>query len=285
MSLRAAPVGAHTFIWSPRWDREGARRAATAAATAGYDSIEIPLLDPSVVDVEHTRELLAEVGLGCSCSSALPANAHLPDAPDAARSFLMRAVEVADALGSRWLTGALYGHLGTLSGAAPTDRELATVADVVGRVAHYAAERDVTLCLEIINRYETHLMNTVDQAVALVKRIDAPNVMVHLDTFHIDIEEPSVPEAIERLGSHLGYVHLAESHRGTLGSGHVPFDEVFAALASIDFEGPLVVEAFFNADPEIRRATASWRDHTVDPDEFARASLQTVRALQAVARR
>ncbi len=110
-------------------------------------------------------------------------------------------------------------------------------------------------------------------------RIDAPNVSVHIDTFHLDIEEPSVPDAILRLGPRLGYVHLAESHRGLLGSGHIPLDAVFAALGSIHYEGPIVIEAFFNADPAIRRATASWRDHGLDPETFAASSLHTVRAL------
>lgn len=279
MSLGAAPIGAHTFIWSPRWDRMGAERAAKAAAATGYDFVEIPLLDPTVIDIGHTRALLADLGIGCSCSLALPANAHLPTFPEAGRAFLEKAVDAAASIGSPWLTGALYGHLGTLTGKAATEAELDTIAGVLRTVAERAADLGLDLGLEIINRYETYILNTVEQALTLVERIDAPNVFVHVDTFHLDIEEPSVPDAIRRLGSRLGYVHLAESHRGALGSGHVALDEVFAGLTSIAYEHPIVIEAFFNADPEIRRATASWRDHGLDPDDFARSSLKIVRDL------
>lgn len=284
MTRAASPVGAHTFIWSPRWDHAGARRAATAAAEIGYDFVEIPLLDPAIIDVEDTRVLLDDLGLGCCCSLGLPAGAHLPDRPEVAKAFLLNAVDVAAALGASVVTGALYGHLGTLTGTTATERELIVIADVLRDVATHADRVDIRLGLEVINRYETYILNTVDQALSLVERIDAPNVRVHIDTFHIDIEEPSIAGAIHRLGGHLGYVHLADSHRGALGSGHIHFASVFDALAAIEFDGPIVVEAFVNADPEILRATASWRDHGLDPDEFASSSLATIRALQASTR-
>lgn len=124
----ASPIGAHTFIWSPVWGHAGACSAATRGAQAGFDLIEIPLLDPSVVDVGDTVHMLDGLGLGCTCSLGLPADAHLLSAPGKALSFLTRAVDVAAELGSRWLTGVLYGSLGTLTGSAPTGDELDTTA-------------------------------------------------------------------------------------------------------------------------------------------------------------
>ncbi len=276
----SSPIGAHAFIWSPRWDRDGARRAATRAAAAGYEFVEIPLLSPSLVDVDDTVRLLEELGLGCTCSTALPRFAHLPARPKAALSFLTHAIDVAADLGSSWLTGALYASLGTLTGQAATPEELDVVARTLERAAAHADGRGINLGVEVINRYETHLLNTADQAIALIDRIGAPNVSVHLDTFHMNIEEASFADAIRRLGHRIGYVHLAESNRGVLGQGNVPFREVLAALAYLRYGGPLVVEAFVNASAEVRVITASWRDEVVDAQEFAVASLEHILALR-----
>ncbi len=275
-----SPIGAHTFIWSPRWDRTGARHAAAQAAAAGYDLIEIPLLDPSVVDPGDTIRLLEDLGLSCTCSLGLPAAAHLPAAPQQALAFLTQAIRVAAELGSPWLTGALYANIGTLTGSEPTDEELDAVARILHVVAARAADCGVKLGLELINRYETYILNTTDQAVALIDRIDAPNVYAHLDTYHMNIEQPSFTDAIRELGPRLGYIHLADSHRGTIGEGHVPFDEIFETLAILGYDGPLIIEAFHNADPAIRAITATWNDYSLDPQQFAVASLERVAALR-----
>lgn len=280
-STMSSQIGAHAFIWTPRWDRSGARRAASQAAAAGFDLIEIPLLDPSVVDVTDTLRVLERLNLRCTCSLGLPASAHLPAAPDEARAFLTAAIDVAAGLGSSWLTGALYANLGTFTGSEPTSGEFEIIARTLHDVSGYAADRDLNLGLELINRYETYVLNTADQAINLIERIDAPNVYAHLDTFHTNIEEPAFTHAIRRLGHRLGYVHIAESDRGVIGGGHVPFREVFSALSALGYCGPLVIEAFFRADPTIRRATASWRTYDIDPQEFACAARDFVARLSS----
>ncbi len=274
------PVGAHTFIWTPRWDRRGARRAATQTAAAGFDFVEIPLLDPTIVDIADTIRVLDDTGLSCTCSLGLPANAHLPQAPDKAVAFLTGAIDVAADLGSQWLTGALYGSLGTNTGAPPTDHELDTVARVLHQAASHAADRGIKLGIEIINRYETYLVNTANQAIDLLDRIDASNVYAHLDTYHMNIEESSFSEPIHRLGPRLGYVHLAESHRGIIGQGHTPFHDIFAALYATNFSGPLVIEAFLNTDATIQAITATWTHDRTNPQQFAGASLAHITRTQ-----
>lgn len=274
-----SPIGAHTFIWSARWDREGARRAVAGAVRSDFELVEIPLLDPQLIDTGDTVRILDSAGLSCTCSLALPADTHLPDAPERAVSYLTRAVDVAAEIGSTWLTGALYGNLGTLTGSCPTAAELDTIAGALTRVAHHASARGVSLGLELINRYETYILNTVTQACELLDRIDAPNVYAHLDTFHMNIEERAFAGAVERLGDRLGYVHLAESDRGPLGSGHVPFPDLLDALERVGFSGPIVVEAFINADPRIRSATATWRADDLDPDRFAADAIAYLRSI------
>lgn len=258
----------------------GARHAATQASAAGFDFIEIPLLDPAIVDIADTIRLLESLGLTCTCSLGLPADAHLPAAPERARAFLIHAIDVAAELGSQWLTGALYGNLGSLTGSGPRGEDLEAVARTMHDVSAHAADRDVNLGLELVNRYETDLLNTVDQALVLLDRIDAPNVYAHLDTFHANIEEPSIEGAVMRLGDRLGYLHLAESHRAPLGQGHVPFKDIFGALDRIGYGGPMVIEGFCNADPAIRTVTATWNDHGIDPQAFAVAGLEHIISLR-----
>ncbi len=266
-------LGAHTFIWSPRFVGDDAEKAAAGAQRAGVSIIEIPLLDPSVVDVDAGRLVLQTYGLTPTCSLGLPPHAHAPADPDEALAFLREGLDVAAGLGSRWLTGALYGHLGHLTGSRPTNAELLTVAEVLREAADHAATLGVQLGIEIINRYETYLINTVQQAIELIEAINRPNVAAHLDTFHANIEEADIADAVHRLGPLLGYVHLGESNRGIIGSGTFRFDTLLAALDDIEFAGPVVIEAFMNASPDLLRATASWRNVGGEPNRFLADSI------------
>lgn len=273
-------LGAHTFIWAPHWDESGAAVVAAEAAAAGFEIVEIPLLEPSEVPIRKTLELLDRHGLAATCSLGLPVDAHAPDHPDRAIRFLQSAIDTAAAIGSEWLTGALYGNLGFLTGAAPTPGEMGTVASVLRDAADHAHQRGIRLGIEVINRYETHLVNSAAQAATLLDRVDRPGtVFGHLDTFHMNLEEPDVAGAVHLLGDRLGYVHLAESNRGAIGSGLFPFREFFEALQDIEYSGPAVIEAFMNAPPDLRNATASWRTVAGDAHTFVDDSLEYIRSL------
>jgi len=270
--------GAHAFIWAGEWTREGAGRVIAGAAEAGLDFVEIPLLNPGSMDVEHTRSLLDHHGLGCSCSLGLPPEFHLPFNPEGAERFLRGAVKTAAALGSPVLTGCLYTNLGTLTGKPPETAELEVVARVLERVARAAADQGVALGIEAVNRYETYLVNLASQAGELLDRIEESNVFVHLDTYHMNIEEKGFYEPIVSLGSRLGYIHLSESDRGTPGTANVHWDEVFRGLSAIDYGGALAMESFAAVNEDLIGATALWRDVVGDPDALVRDGLAFLRA-------
>lgn len=270
--------GAHAFIWSGEWTREGAERVLSGAADAGLDFVEIPLLDPGSIDVEHTRSLLDRYGLGCSCSLGLPPEVHLPSNPEGARRFLDEAVEATVALGSPILTGCLYTHVGALTGKPPEPAEIELVASILKKTARRAAEYGVEVGIEAINRYETYLLNLASQAGELLDRIDEPNVFVHLDTYHMNIEEKGFYEPIVSLGSRLGYIHLSESDRGTPGTANVHWEEVFRGLRDIHYGGALAMESFAAVNEALIGATALWRDVVGDPDALVRDGLAFLRA-------
>jgi D-psicose/D-tagatose/L-ribulose 3-epimerase len=270
--------GAHAFIWAGEWTPEGAERVISGAADAGLDFVEIPLLDPGSIDVEHTRSLLDRYGLGCSCSLGLPPEVHLPSNPEGARRFLHGAVEATAALGSPILTGCLYTHVGALTGKPPERAETELVVRILKITARRAAEYGLELGIEAINRYETYLLNLASQAGELLDRIDEPNVFVHLDTYHMNIEEKGFYEPIVSLGSRLGYIHLSESDRGTPGTANVHWDEVFRGLGDIGYRGALAMESFAAVNEALIGATALWRDVVGDPDALVRDGLAFLRA-------
>jgi D-psicose/D-tagatose/L-ribulose 3-epimerase len=257
--------GAHAFIWAGEWSPKGAEKVIRGAFEAGLDFVEIPLLHPDSMDVSGTRELLDRYGIGCTCSLGLPKEAHLPFAPDAAERFLHTAVDVTAALGSDALSGAIYTHLGTLTRKPPTEDELATVVRVLKSVARYAAEQDVSLGIEAINRYETYLINLASQADEMLSRIDEANVFIHLDTYHMNIEEKGFYDPIVATGPRMRYIHLSESDRGTPGTGNVHWDDVFRGLKAVEYDGRLVMESFAAVNEDIIGATALWRDVVGDP--------------------
>lgn len=269
--------GAHAFIWAGEWTPEGAEKVIRGASEAGLDFVEIPLLHPESMDVAETRGLLSGYGIGCTCSLGLPEAAHLPFAPEAAEAFLREAVDVTAALGASALSGAIYTHLGTLTRKPPTGEELAEVARVIKSVARYAAEQDVSLGIEAINRYETYLINLASQADEMVSHIDEPNVFMHLDTYHMNIEEKGFYDPIVAVGERMQYIHLSESDRGTPGTGNVHWDEVFRGLKDIGYDGYLVMESFAAVNEDIIGATALWRDVVGDPQAFIRDGLAFLR--------
>jgi D-psicose/D-tagatose/L-ribulose 3-epimerase len=273
--------GAHAFIWAGDWTPEGAEKVIGGAAEAGLDFVEIPLLRPESMDVSGTRALLDRHGIGCTCSLGLPEAAHLPFAPEKAESFLKGAVDVTAGLGSPVLCGVLYAHLGTLTGRPPTEKELGAIARVLKTVARHAAEKRVSLGLEPVNRYETYLVNLAEQAGAMLDRIGEPNVFVHLDTYHMNIEEKGFYDPIVATGARMQYIHLSESDRGTPGTGNVHWDEVFRGLGAIDYDGYLVMESFAAINEDLAGATALWRDVVGDPEALVRDGLAFLRTKAA----
>jgi D-psicose/D-tagatose/L-ribulose 3-epimerase len=269
--------GAHAFIWAGEWTPEGAEKVIRGASEAGLDFVEIPLLHPESMNIPGTRELLDRYRIGCTCSLGLPEAAHLPFAPDAAERFLQKSVDVTAALGSDALSGAIYTHLGTLTRKPPTEDELAEVARVIKSVALYAAEQDVSLGIEAINRYETYLINLASQADEMLSRIDEANVFIHLDTYHMNIEEKGFYDPIVATGPRMQYVHLSESDWGTPGTGNVHWDDVFRGLRAVEYGGRLVMESFAAVNEDIIGATALWRDVVGDPQALITDGLAFLR--------
>ncbi len=271
--------GMHSSLWTADWTRQGAELSVREAARHGLQVVEIALLEPDKVDVAHSRELFARYGVAPTASLGLPAEVEATRHPDAARAFLLRALEVAHALGSNTLTGVTYSTLGYRSGSPPTEAEYDAVARALKPVARRAGELGMTLGLEPCNRYETHLLNTAAQTRALIERIDEPALMIHLDTYHCNIEEKNFAAALADGGGRVHYVHLSESDRGVPGSGNVDWRGVMTALERADFSGDLVMESFVNMMPQLASALSEWRPVARDAEEVLAVGVPYLKSL------
>jgi D-psicose/D-tagatose/L-ribulose 3-epimerase len=271
--------GMHSSLWTARWTPSAVETLVPEAARHGLDVIEIALLAPETIDVEHSRALLAEHGIAPTCSLGLPLDVTAPLHPRKAEAFLMRALEVAHALGSGTLSGVTYATIGYTSGDPPTEQEYLNLVSALRPVARRAAEFGMTLGLEPCNRYETHLVNTAEQAMRLIERVGEPNVMIHLDTYHMNIEEKGYAQGIRNARKHLRYIHLSESDRGVPGTGTVDWEAVFAALAETNFDGDMVIESFVTLPLEIARALSVWRPVAASAEQVLRDGVPFLRDL------
>lgn len=275
--------GIHAGVWGFDWTPTAADRAIGAAASAGYDLIEIPAIDRSVHDARDTVRALEHHGIAASVSLALSFDDDISDADAARRGRgehrLTEAMHFASDIGATFVGGVVFSAMGRYD-RLPTVEDRERSLAVLRRVATIGERAGVTLGVEYVNRYESNLLNTAAQTARFVDDIGASNVVVHLDTFHAAMEERRLADAISAAGSRLGYVHASESHRGRLGTGTIDWTRLLSDLAAARFDGPITVETF---SPVVIGDASSidiglWHPHWSDPDALAAESLAFLRA-------
>ncbi|MDT7671400.1 MAG: D-psicose/D-tagatose/L-ribulose 3-epimerase [Pseudonocardiales bacterium] len=266
-------IGCHALVWTGVFDRAGVTESVTRTRQAGFDLIEFPLMEPDTFDVAAARKALAGTGLAASASLGLPAHADIsgedPEAVAAGRRMLTRALEVTAEIGGTHLCGVLYGAMRKHS-APITERGLANSIETLREIADRAESLGIELAIEVVNRYETNMINTGRQALRYLDAVDR-RISVHLDTYHMNIEEPDLFQPFLDCRDRLGYVHIGESHRGYLGTGSVDFDSCFKSLSRIGYTGPIVFESFSSAvvSPSLSHTLGIWRNLWQDSDELA----------------
>jgi D-psicose/D-tagatose/L-ribulose 3-epimerase len=276
--------GVHALVWTGGWSPEEARSAIAATAEAGYDLIEIAPIDPAGFDAAMTARLLEEHGLQVSASLGLSEDTDVssedPDVVARGRERLATALSVLRDSGGSVLCGVLYSKLGKYAGPA-TERGRANSQEAIAWLADRAAASGITLALEFCNRYETNVINTTQETLDFIAAVDRPNVMAHLDTYHMNIEEHSFTEAVRAAAAagRLGYVHVGESHRGALGTGTIPWAEFFGALTEVGYEGIVTFESFSSevVHRTLSNDLAIWRNLWTDNRALAREALAFTR--------
>jgi D-psicose/D-tagatose/L-ribulose 3-epimerase len=250
----------------------------------GYDGVELPLLAPETLDPDTVKRALADAGLAATASGALPRKASLLDPARRGRAvnWIDNSLACAAACGATVLCGPFCAPVGELPGRPPSPAEFDSCVAGLRELAPRAADRGVTLALEVLNRFETYFMNTVDDAVRLLDAVDSRAVGVHLDTFHMNVEEKDPAAALRRAGRHLAHVHFSENDRGIVGTGHVDWPAVRTALRDLGYLASdrwIVAETFAGGVPEIAAATAIWRQLVPDAWTYADESLRFTKKL------
>jgi D-psicose/D-tagatose/L-ribulose 3-epimerase len=273
--ITANPLGVHALVWAGGTTPADVDLAIRSTQAAGFDLLEFSLHDSLNLDVEATAKQLTEAGLAVACSRGLAPDADVSSEDPAVvargAKLLSQSLEITAGLGGTMFAGALYSAFGKAQAPlSATGR--ANVVGVLKDLAAQAAEVEVTLTLEICNRYETNVINTAHDALLLADDIGADNVKIHLDTYHMNIEEDDLVRPVYEVGDRLGYVHIGENHRGYLGSGHIDFGGFFHALADINYTGPITFESFSSAvvAPGLSNDLAIWRNLWSDGEDLAR---------------
>lgn len=235
-----------------------------ALARTGFDGVEIPVGGQAPDVLAALKTCVADSGISLTTSTFVPPEAN-PLAEDAATrqaavDYMKARIDECAALGGDLLVGGIYQAHKVFSGLPPSETEWGRSRDYLRAAGEHAAACGVRLGLEFLNRFEVHLINTAAEAAAMCRDVGLENVGVLYDTHHANIEDPMPKRALADAGAHLFHIHLSESHRGTLGTGQVPWAETFAALHQRGYEGWLTIEAFGVKDEGIRHAANVWRN-------------------------
>ena len=280
-----AQIGVNAWVWSSPVNTEEFGRLAPIVARMGFDLIEVGIEGTSDLDYRRAAEIAKANGLAVGVCAAMGPDRDLIHSDENIRTngmgYLRHCIDAAQTLGAAHVCGPLYSAVGRTWQATDDERkrDVDLLVRQLGELAQYAGERGVWLGVEPLNRFETSFINLASQAIEVADRVDHPACGVMLDTFHMNIEEKSIGDAIRAAGKRMRQLHACENDRGAPGSGHVPWDEVAQACRDIGFNGPFVIESFTNKVKSIAKAAAIWRTFAESQDALAQNGLGHLRTL------
>lgn len=277
--------GVSTFVWVSPF--------ATAnfdllhkAADMGYDIIEVAVEDKDLIDWTGLKNVARETNLQITISGAFGPNRDISSDDAAIRKngfdYIIDCIRIAEAMNSPIFTGPVYSAVGKtrIVSAGRKQQERDWCLDNLREVGKIAQECGVVVGVEPLNRFETDMINTAEQALSLVREADHPALKISLDTFHNNIEEKSIPATIRAIGRELlCHVQGNESDRGTPGTGNVDWPGIKAALTEIGYDGAVVIETFGAPSEEMAKAASIWRPLANSPDELASEGLAFYKTL------
>ena len=276
--------GANSFIWVSPFSNDRLDILDKVKAM-GFDVFELALEDPGLVDPGQVRDRLQQLGLGSTVCGVFGPMRDLSSEDASIRysafDYLCTLVNTAAAIGAGVVNGPMYSAVGKARLLPPAERRAEWQRAVEGlrTAAAYAGERGVRLAIEPLNRFETDMINTAVQGLEMIEAVGAANLGLHLDTFHMHLEEKDSAAAIRLAGQRLFHFHACENDRGVPGAGQVHWQAVAQALKQVDYQGAVVIESFTPDLEEIARAVCLWRPIAPDQDSIAREGLKFLKGL------
>lgn len=279
--------GVNTWVWVSPLTTADIETLAPKIKAMGFDQFEVPLEGLEDIDYDKAAAILKDNGLAVSVCAAMGPDRDLIHEDKSIRdngvAYIKHMVDAAAILGAQNIVGPLYSSVGRVWQMTAEERARDTdlLVEQLKGLAAYAADYGVTLGVEPLNRFETSFINLASQVIEVVDRVDNPACGVMLDTFHMNIEEKSLGDAIRAAGPRLVHVHSCENDRGAPGSGNVDWQGVAAALKDINYDGPVVIESFTSKVKSIARAAAIWRPLAASQDDLAKDGLTFLKGLLA----
>lgn len=273
------PVGIEIFYWLDRWyDDQSA--VFHKAAEAGFDGVEMSFVAGTDVGVRDIASAASSLGLDVLCSTGLTPTMDVSSPDEGIRSsgiyHLKWCLDQAADLGSPILGGVTYAPwMGFPEGDLQSHRERS--AESLHKVAEHAAEVGVDLCLEVLNRFETYMFNTVSDCLSFIEMVGHDSVKVELDTFHMNMEEEDLAGAVRQAGGKIGHVQVAANNRRAPQYGHIDWASFKEALDDVGYDGYVVFETFPNSQVQTGRDTYAWRDLYEDLDAEAAGAARFIR--------
>jgi D-psicose/D-tagatose/L-ribulose 3-epimerase len=275
-------LGVNTWVWTSPLTDAALAELAPRIAGWGFDVVELPVENPGDWDPARAAALLADLGLAASVVLVMGAGRELV-AADATtvlstQDYLRHVVDVARVVGSPAIAGPAYASVGRTWRMSPAERQTryAELRDSLAPVAEHAAAAGVRVAVEPLNRYETSLLNTVDQALAALDGMP-DSCGIALDVYHMNIEETDVAAAVRRAGGRIAHVQVCANDRGAPGADHLDWPGFLAALDDAGYQGPLVIESFTAENATIATAASVWRPLARTQDAIATDGLAFLR--------
>ena len=271
----------HASVWGPNWNSLAIEPTLESAAKIGYDYVVVPLRAIDTLDPENLAQVFERHGLSPLNTAGIPLGSDIGSIDPAERArgtaHLRRALCVARDMGSRQVNGVLYGPLCRAASLASSD-SFRFAAETLAVVAQDAKSMGLRLALEAVNRYETNMLNTAYQAIEFVRLVGQDNVGIHLDTFHMSIEERNPLHALQSAVSRLFYFEVDQSHRGDPDDGSLDLATWIRSAADCGYEGIVGVEAFSRSRmaPDHADTLAIWKDTYESAEKLAAAAFAVI---------
>ena len=274
-------LGIHAYAWCSQWSNE-TLNLIDRVKRLGMDFIEIPLMCLDTFDAKAIKQRLTDTNLGTVTSTVLLGETDITSDNTAIRAkgvqYLKDCVKATSDIGASSFSGVIYSQFVKPAFQKPTENTWRYSADCLREVARFARNLGVTIGLEPVNRYETYLVNTCQQAIKLKQMIDEDNIKIHLDTYHMNIEEKSFYDATKLAGEDLIHYHLCENDRGIPGTGLVAWDDIFRALGEMNYQGHAALESFVDCTDNMN--TWVWRQLAPDGDTLLKEGVAFIRKMQ-----
>ena len=249
----------------------------------GFETVEIPVEAPEHIDPRRVRAAAEKNGLAigsiCACMGPGRDFRGAPGEQRTAMEYCRALIDQAVELGCPSVIGPVYSVVGKADAVEPEQQKVEWDAVVrnLKELAAYASEKGVQICVEPLNRFETDFLNTCEQGLRLINAVGNKALRLHLDTFHMNIEEKNQPDSIRRAGKKLAHFHACGTDRGTPGNDSLQWKPIVQALKEIGYQGDVVIESFTTDVKVIARAAAIWRKIEPRRDDIAVKGLENLK--------